>query len=157
MEIERKYLVQDLEAALQDATCKISIEQAYLSISRVSVVRLRIADQEAFLTIKSSSKDGGLSRGEWEYAIPLSEAQEMLSLAEFRPIQKNRYCVPYQGFVWEVDVFEGELSGLVVAEVELQNKSDVPELPAWIGKEVTADRRYSNAYLSRYHEIPSDE
>lgn len=157
MEIERKFLVRDLEQAIQAADRKIVITQVYIAHTPLATVRLRITDDAAYLTLKSRATHGGLQREEWEYQIPLSEAKKMLQIAQPGGIRKVRYCVPYQGFTWEVDVFEDDLEGVVVAEVELQNLNDNPPLPQWIGREVTGDKRYNNSYLSAYRQRPPQE
>lgn len=144
-EIERKFLVQSTDF-LSSAVCTYHIEQAYLSIS--PTIRLRVRDEEAFLTIKTPSLDGGLSRNEWEYAIPLSEAREMMLHALGRPIIKRRHIVPYAGHIWEVDVFGGELEGLVLAEIELERVDEVFALPPWLGREVSGDAEYYNSHLA---------
>ena len=147
-EIERKYLVQS-EDYLRMSTHHRSIRQEYLTSSAETTVRVRIIDQEARLTIKGASHDGGLSRSEWEYPIPLADAEEMLAQCAGDVLTKVRYYVPYEGYLWEVDRFGGELEGLVMAEVELTDPSEEPPLPKWLGREVTGDPRYYNAQLAK--------
>jgi adenylate cyclase len=110
-------------------------------------VRVRVAGQKAFLTIKGPSE--GLARLEFEYAIPPDDARHMLkSLAGGRVIEKTRYLVEHAGHTWEVDVFAGRNSGLIVAEVEIAHPDEPVVLPGWVAEEVSFDHRYANAYLS---------
>jgi CYTH domain-containing protein len=110
-------------------------------------VRIRILDEKtARLTMKIGRST--LTRDEFEYEIPVSDAEELLENAIGIVIEKTRYRVPYEGFVWEVDVFGGAHRGLVIAEVEMQAETDNPPLPAWLGREVTGDFRYSNQALA---------
>jgi adenylate cyclase len=110
-------------------------------------VRVRIAGDEAWLTIKGPAR--GLRRSEFEYAIAAADARQMLdTLAVGEPVEKTRYCLDYQGYLWELDVFEGRNAGLVVAEVELDDPAESPPLPPWLGREVTGDPRYLNARLA---------
>lgn len=144
-EIERKYLVLS-EAFKASATAIHHIEQAYLSVR--PTVRLRLRDDEAFITIKGKSNTSGLSRDEWEYSIPLAEAREMMSLAIGQPIIKERYIVPYAGKTWEVDVFHGAYEGLMLAELELLSEDESFERPAWLGEEVTGITKYYNTSMA---------
>lgn len=153
VEIERKYLVRD-DSYKALATRSVRMKQAYLSIDDRSTVRLRITDRTAMLTIKGASLDGGLSRSEWEYQIPLQDAREMLPLSKSNVLDKVRYYVPYEGFTWEVDCFEGNYEGLTIAEIELVSTTDTPPLPSWVLREVTGDARYYNAALSIDSEMP---
>lgn len=144
VEIERKFLLSgDGWKGLAKGD---TIRQGYLSADQERVVRIRILNQEAFVTIKSSTD--GLFRNEWEYPIPFADAADMLDKLCFRPlIEKMRYRIPYEGMVWEVDEFFGENAGLVVAEVELESVDQVFARPEWVGEEVTADPRYYNTNL----------
>lgn len=144
-EIERKYLVTSLEA-IKDAIAVYHIEQAYLSVR--PVVRLRIRDEEAFITIKGKSAPGGISRDEWEYALPPSDAREMMSMALGQRLIKERYLVPYEGHTWELDVFRGAYEGLCLAEIELSDEAETFALPPWVGDEVTGQVAYHNATLA---------
>lgn len=120
--------------------------QGYLSTDPERVVRVRVAGEKGYLTIKGKSR--GISRLEFEYEIPREDALQMLEKLALKPIiSKYRYKVPYRGFVWEIDRFLGENEGLVIAEVELEDPSQIPPLPPWVGKEVTGDERYYNASL----------
>lgn len=147
VEIERKFLVvgEDWKKLGQ----AVAIRQGYLSSQRDRVVRVRIEDQSATLTIKGRMV--GITRGEWEYPIPLEDADELLNgLCERPLIEKTRTRILYEGNVWEVDEFFGENQGLVVAEIELQSETQSYAKPAWIGVEVTDDARYFNANLLRH-------
>lgn len=142
LEIERKFLVRD-GWPRENGTV---YEQGYLSRSEAGVVRVRIAGEKAFLTIKG--RGDGLTRPEYEYEIPVVDAREMLeSFCGERRIVKTRYLYEYKGFVWEIDCFGGANAGLVMAEVEMASPDEDPPRPAWIGQEVTGDDRYFNAYL----------
>lgn len=144
-EIERKFLVKD--DFIGQAGESLLIIQAYLSLDKERTVRIRIQNEQAFLTIKGKSNVSGLSRYEWEKEIDQSEAKELLKLAIGSSIEKIRYRIPVGNHVFEVDVFSGENEGLVLAEVELQSEAEVFEKPEWLGKEVSGDPRYYNANL----------
>lgn len=147
VEIERKFLVVNDQWKTQGN--RISIRQGYLSSHPDRIVRVRIQDAEALLTIKGRTI--GVTRGEWEYPIPLEDEQRFLdTLCEQPLIEKNRYRIPYEGLLWEVDEFFGENSGLVVAEIELLTEDQVFKKPNWVGDEVTHDSRYANANLLRH-------
>jgi CYTH domain-containing protein len=123
--------------------------QGCLSAPDVCTVRLRIAGEQGFLTLKSKSV--GIARSEYEYEIPKNHALALLDLVCDRPqIEKYRYKIPYAGLVWEVDEFFGGNAGLVVAEVELKMVDQTIELPDWVGEEVSGDVRYFNAYLAKH-------
>lgn len=147
IEIERKFLVLS-EAFKLDSVRQNIIAQGYLSSVAERTVRIRIKNKQGFITIKGKSSENGLSRMEWEKEIALDEAQQLLSLCEKGVIEKIRYEVPVGNHIYEVDVFEGENFGLVIAEIELQSETEEFSVPDWIGKEVTNDTRYYNAYLS---------
>ena len=148
-EIERKFLVTG--DFMQDVFRSYRITQGYISRTRGRTVRVRVRDDKGFLTIKGPSFDGGLSRFEWEKEIPAGEAEELLALAEPVVIDKVRHLVRNTDGVhtWEVDVFLGANEGLVLAEIELGEPDEPFDRPAWLGQEVTGDRRYYNSYLSR--------
>lgn len=146
VEIERKFLVRDL--AVVDGITGTPIRQGYLSVEPERTVRVRISGSSGFLTVKGIASEDGQNRAEFEYEIPVRDAEEMLDGLAVRPlIEKTRYRVPVEGFMWEVDVFAGANEGLVVAEVELPSEATVVALPEWIGEEVTGDARYYNANL----------
>ncbi len=144
IEIERKFLVV---GDAWRAAPAVFYSQGYLNRDKARTVRVRIAGEEAFLTIKGLSV--GVSRAEFEYPIPRWDAQELLALCEQPLVEKNRRNILYQGFVWEVDEFLGENLGLVVAEIELPSEDTVFAKPDLVGEEVTADTRYFNSNLSR--------
>lgn len=146
LEIERKFLVADLEAAIAAAESCEPIAQGYLSAAPEATVRVRLRGDSGYLTVKS--KNCGVVRGEWEYEIPAAEARELLALSQTPVIEKLRYVVPHGGHKWEVDVFSRP-AGIVVAEVELQSTETPVDLPPWVGREVTGDARYYNSSLSR--------
>lgn len=145
-EIERKYLISD-DTFLCSATSHRRIAQGYLC-SRKVTARVRIYGDKAFITFKGKSRDGGLSRFEFERAIPVRCAELLLARCNGR-VEKVRYIVPYEGYTWEVDIFEGDNEGLALAEVELSATEEQPSLPKWIWKEVTSDYHYRNSYLAQ--------
>lgn len=147
IEIERKFLVRDDRwKAKGQGTL---LRQGYLSSAPERIVRVRVEGEAAMLTIKGRTT--GATRGEWEYAIPLTDAQILLdSLCERPIIEKYRYRISYDGMTWEVDEFLGENAGLVVAEIELDAEDQAFAKPNWIGEEVTHDARYYNANLIRH-------
>lgn len=144
-EIERRFLVGG-QGWRPAATRSRRLVQGYLAREDGVAVRLRLADGQAHLTIKGP---GGLVRPEFEYDIPAEEAAAMLdALCAGRRITKTRHDVPHGGLLWEVDVFEGPLAGLVIAEVELPAADHPLDLPDWAGQEITGDARYANAALA---------
>ncbi len=143
VEIERKFLVRD--ASVLDGDQGIPYRQGYLSTDVDRTVRIRRAGQHAYVTIKGRSH--GATRAEFEYEIPLDDADALLALCLPPVIEKVRHRVDHAGLVWEVDVFGGANDGLVVAEVELPSEDTVVDLPSWVGDEVTGDPRYYNANL----------
>lgn len=145
MEIEHKYLVRN-EDFKQQATEILQIEQGYLSIR--PTVRIRRQDDIAYITIKGATDPSGLMRDEWEYSIPADQAAQMMHLCQGRTIVKERYIVPHEGHVWEVDVFHGRHEGLILAELEVSTPEEVFALPAWASEEVTGDLRYHNSNLA---------
>lgn len=146
VEIERKFLVKDNSfKALSFA--HHHIRQGYLSSGQGKTIRVRLRDLQAFLTIKGPSLDGGLSRQEYEYEIPFTDGEKLLLLCEPGIIDKVRWLVKSGEHTFEVDEFFGDNEGLVMAEVELQDASEEPKIPDFIGKEVTGDRRYYNSQL----------
>ena len=147
-EIERKFLVTgDYKS---EAYTSVRITQGYLSRVPERVVRIRIKGDKGFITIKGTTNDTGLSRFEWEKEIPLADAQSLLKLTEPGVIDKTRHLIKNTDgkHTWEVDEFHGDNEGLIMAEIELENESDLFDKPSWLGKEVTGDKRYYNAYLS---------
>lgn len=151
-EIERKFLVtgDGWKTITGDS---IIIEQAYIAVMDDRSVRIRTRNGEtAMLTIKVGQNN--FMRDEFEYPIPLLDAREMMTLSVGRVICKTRHLVRFDNFLWEVDVFEGHLQGLLIAEVELENEHQKPALPDWVGAEVTGDRRYSNQALALEAGVP---
>ncbi|MCX6227359.1 MAG: CYTH domain-containing protein [Bacteroidia bacterium] len=147
MEIERKFLVNKiLWQDLHNPADASFIQQAYLSTDPKCTVRIRIADSTALITIKGESK--GVSREEFEYAVPLRDGLEIIRLAGTPVIIKRRYVILHSGYRWEVDEFLGDNEGLILAEVELNSDTLIPEWPNWIDKEVSGDPRYFNLQLA---------
>lgn len=146
LEIERKFLIKDNSFKLMATSCH-HIEQYYLSTDRSRTIRVRVKDDiYAYLTIKGANT--GAIRHEWEYEIPVADAREMIELCDGKGINKWRYIVPWEGHIWEVDVFEDRHAGLVVAEVELESEDEDVHIPLFVGEEVTGDKRYYNSVLS---------
>ncbi len=143
IEIERKFLV--VGNTWRDAPA-VFYSQGYLNRDKARTVRVRIAGEEAFLTIKGTSV--GATRAEFEYPIPVWDARELLVMCEQPLIEKNRRKILHEGFIWEVDEFLGDNLGLVVAEIELPAEDTVFARPTWVGEEVTEDVRYFNSNLS---------
>lgn len=144
LEIERKYIVHGDYKSL--ARQSYNIVQGYLSRDKERTVRIRIQDSLAFITVKGPTK--GIARFEWEKEIPIQDASEMLKLCEGSLIEKTRYIIDYMNLVIEVDEFKAANTGLVMAEIELNNADENPKTPEWIGKEVSGDIRYHNSQLS---------
>lgn len=145
-EIERKFLVKNQD--FKKFGRGTFIKQGFLSSAKERVVRIRITGHQAFLTIKGISK--GASRTEFEYEIPLEDAEFMMSdLCEKPIIEKFRYRIKAANVVWEVDEFKGLNEGLIVAEIELKSEDQVFDHPEWVGIEVTDDPRYFNSNLIR--------
>ena len=147
MEIEHKFLVSGPYKHL--ATDISHIVQGYLSDDPERTVRIRIRDDEAFITIKGPSSSDGLSRLEWEQAIPLDQARQLLTLCLPGTIDKHRHIVPYEGHRWEVDEFHGHLEGLTLAELEVPSADTEFAVPPFLGPEVTGDPRYYNSQLRK--------
>ena len=147
-EIERKFLLNDSSwQALADEGTQYS--QGYLVGSKHASVRVRIQGKRAFINIKSATID--ITRQEFEYEIPLDDASEMLeTLCEKPLISKKRYHLKNKNNLWEIDVFQGDNEGLVVAEIELTDKNEAFDKPAWLGEEVSDDERYYNVCLVKH-------
>ncbi len=144
VEIERKFLVRD--DTWRAGAVGHTIRQGYLSCDPSAVVRVRICRDKGYLTVKGLA--AGLARPEFEYDIPLPEAEQLLTMCGARLIEKTRYEVVLAGLRWEVDVFSGENAGLVVAECELESVDQEISHPAWLGDEVSDDPRYANSNLA---------
>ena len=155
-EIERKFLVKD-DSYKALSIRHYEIRQGYLSKEHGRTIRVRIRDNEAFITIKGPSLNGGLSRFEWEKAIDVADAKALLQLALPGEIQKTRWIVPCKGerlevkgereLFWEVDEFHGRLNGMIIAEIELEYEDQEIDKPDFIGDEVTGDPRYYNSNM----------
>ncbi len=147
VEIERKFLVKN-EQWRDSVESQARITQGYLSNNSNATVRVRIKGEKAFITIKGASQ--GVSRSEFEYPIPVDDAEAMLSEMPVSPVvDKVRHLVRCGPHVWELDVFHGENEGLVMAELELGSEDESFELPEWAGEEVSDDPRYYNVNLAQ--------
>ena len=149
-ETERKFLVTGEFRHL--ASSSTHIAQGYIASGGGRTVRVRIRGDKGYLTIKGPSDGRGLTRFEWEKEISLAEAEALMGICEPGIIRKTRWLVPSPDdrHTWEVDVFEGDNEGLVMAEIELQSEDEPFEKPGFIGREVTGDRRYYNSHMRRY-------
>jgi adenylate cyclase len=144
LEIERKYLIVNNNWRTPGAGTRY--RQGYLSTEPARSVRVRVGAGRGFITLKGLTVNGG--RPEYEYPIPVEDANELLDTLCLKPlIEKTRYTIEHAGLLWEVDEFEGENAGLIIAEVELTDADQRILLPDWIGEEVTDDPRYYNASL----------
>ena len=147
LEIERKFLVRNDD--WRRAADGIRYRQGYLLADPKRNVRIRSGAGKGFVTIKGETVNR--ARPEYEYPIPVEDADALLDTLCLKPIiEKTRYVIDYAGLRWEVDEFEGENAGLIIAEVELTTVDQPVELPHWIGQEVTDDPRYYNASLIRH-------
>ncbi|MEH1883863.1 CYTH domain-containing protein [Nostoc sp.] len=146
-EIERKYLVRgDSWRGLAEGSV---YRQGYIATQDKTTVRIRIVGEKSYLTIKGPSIK--YSRLEFEYPIPVKDAQEILETLCERPfIEKVRYKIEFGGLIWEIDEFDGVNKGLILAEVELNDENQQIELPNWIGQEVSDDSRYFNSNLVKH-------
>lgn len=148
-EIERKFLVND--HSFKKLASPTHYRQGYIPTSNGMTVRIRIAGEKGFITLKDKSV--GFSRNEFEYEIPLSEAKQMLdTMCEKPQIEKFRYIIPAAEpkLKWEVDEFLGENEGLVVAEIEVPAEDTIFSIPEWVGTEVTGDKKYNNSQLCKH-------
>lgn len=146
-EIEKKFLVKgDFR---NEAFKTIHIVQGYLSRVPERVVRIRIKDDKAYITIKGKNNASGATRFEWEKEIPVEEARQLFNLCEPGVIDKTRYLINNTDgkHTWEVDVFHGANEGLTIAEIELNDENEPFDKPSWLGEEVTGDQRYYNSNL----------
>lgn len=146
MEIERKFLVKRDDSFRALVTSSSEITQGYMDV-KGATVRIRLRGEKAYLTIKGPSKDGGISRYEFEREIPVSDAREMLQLCKGGYVTKVRHIVPYKGHVFEVDEFHGANEGLLFCEVELQRVDEPFERPPFLGPEVSGNRHFYNKGL----------
>lgn len=147
VEIERKFLVVNDEWRVTAEPGR-RFCQGYLGVDGPATVRVRRVGDKAYVTIKGERT--GIARAEFEYAIPVQDAEAMLQTLCARPLlEKTRYCVKHAGLNWEVDVFEGEALGMVVAEMELERVDQTVPLPSWAGADVSHDPRYSSSIIAR--------
>lgn len=144
-EIERKFLV--IGDQFKPSRKGINIKQGYLSIDPERVVRVRVAGEKGFITIKGRIK--GITRTEMEYEIPKDDAEVLLEMCLNHLVEKVRYMEEYNGMIWEVDFFQKENHGLIMAEIELESENQAFDVPGWVGEEVTFDKRYYNSWMSR--------
>ena len=147
VEIERKFLVNVEKLPAQILKDGEKISQGYLCTEPARTVRIRIKGGQGFLTIKGINV--GIVRKEFEYPIPLEDAQELLKLCEPNILEKVRYKVDYEGKIWEVDIFKERHEGLILAEVELSTAEEIVALPNWVEREVSDEPRYFNSNLTR--------
>ncbi|WBL25830.1 CYTH domain-containing protein [Zunongwangia sp. HGR-M22] len=146
VEIERKFLVNS-EDFKKVAYNKSRIQQGFLNTNPERTVRIRIKDEEAYITVKGKNNEAGLTRFEWEKQIDKNEAEELLKLCEPGMIDKTRFLVKSDAHTFEVDEFYGENEGLIVAEVELLSEKENFKKPDWLGDEVTGQAKYYNSQL----------
>jgi adenylate cyclase len=148
-EIERKFLVipEILWKEISQSGGEI-IFQGYLNKDKNRTVRVRTYGAQAFITIKGLTE--GITRPEYEYEIPCSDAVDMLQMCDGFIVSKTRHRIDYDGHIWEIDVFHGENEGLIVAEIELKSEDEALIKPPWLGKEVSDDKKYFNSSLSTY-------
>ena len=146
IETECKFLVDQKKWSELVKPAGTSYIQGYLSIDDDKVVRVRVAGDKGYITIKGKSET--FSHPEFEYAIPTEDAEELVRLYATSRVEKVRTLIPAGDHVWEVDEFQGENEGLLMAEIELESTGDIFEKPDWLGEEVTGDKRYYNAWLS---------
>ena len=147
IEIERKFLVSN-DSFVTNSYKKQYIKQGFLNSDKNRTVRIRILENQGYITIKGVSNKSGTTRFEWEKEIPKEEAETLLLLAEKKPIEKVRYLLKNNDFVFEIDVFEGLNKGLIIAEIELSHEDQNFQKPNWLGSEVTGDIKYYNSSLS---------
>lgn len=148
IEIERKFLT--LSNAFKEASkCSFRIKQGFLNTDPERTVRVRLKDEQGFLTVKGMSSEDGLSRFEWEKEIPRADAESLLELCEKGVIDKIRYEVDYENHTFEIDEFFGDNKGLIIAEIELDSESETFKKPHWLGEEVTGQIKYYNSQLSK--------
>lgn len=146
IETERKFLVDHEKWRMMDKPSGIHYRQGYMLNNKLQTIRIRVADTQAFLNLKS--KETAMTRKEYEYEIPLTDGIEILNAFAKNEIEKIRYRILFAHKIWEIDEFLGNNVGLIVAEIELKNESEKFEMPDWIGTEVTRDGSYTNASLS---------
>ena len=148
LEIERKFLIKNHEFKKVSFKKKYLL-QGYLNSNQNRVVRIRMIDDVAYITIKGVSDETGLKRIEWEKEIPMEEAKELLKLCEEGIIEKVRYYHTYDDHLFEIDEFSGMNKGLYIVEVELKHENEVFKKPSYLGKEVTGEKKYYNSNLTK--------
>lgn len=148
IEIERKFLVKN-ETYKSESIKKQLITQGYLSSDPKRSVRIRICEQNAYITIKGQTSESGTSRYEWEKEINIEDAKQLMLLCREGVVTKIRHLIPLKNHTFEVDEFLKDNSGLVIAEIELSNENEDFERPRWLGKEVTGIKKYYNSQLSQ--------
>lgn len=147
LEIERKFLLAG-DGWRREVVAAKRLRQAYLAQNGRMVTRVRTIDgTRAFLTLKSV--EPGISRAEYEYEIPVADAEELMGLRQGLVIEKTRHIVPAGDLAWEIDEFAGAHAGLVIAEIELPSEEAAVARPPWLGREVTGERAYTNAALAQ--------
>ena len=145
MEIERKFLVRS-DAWRREVTVTRHLQQGYLAVGGGNTARVRTDGVGTWITFKGKTQ--GISRAEFEYEVPLADADGLLALCGGRVVEKRRHLVPYEGHTWEVDEFLGANAGLTTAEIELRAADQEVAMPPWLGDEVSFDSRYGNASLA---------
>ena len=145
LEIERKFLVSAESLSNIHMTDGEKIAQGYLCTDIDKTVRVRIKNNRGYICVKT--KNIGIVRNEFEYEIPVGDAEELLKICEPNILSKIRYKIDYKNHVWELDIFEGKLSGLIMAEVEIKSADEFVEIPDWAGREVSDDSRFYNVRL----------
>ncbi len=148
LEIERKFLVIS-DRFKEDALSVTRIVQGFLNTHPQRTVRVRIKEEQGFITVKGKSNEKGTTRFEWEKEIPVIEAEALLKLCEKETIEKIRYEVKAGDHIFEIDEFFGNNEGLIIAEIELNSEMEQFTKPNWLGKEVTGDLKYYNSLLSK--------
>ena len=144
-EIERKYLIERKDLSFLQLIEGEKIKQAYIQNENSRTVRVRTKGEKACLTVKIGNES--LSRDEFEYQIPVQDALSMMEILQLKVLSKTRYEINFENHLWEVDVFEGKLDGLIIAEIELKAEDESFITPPWVGTEVTNDSSYLNARL----------
>lgn len=155
IEIERKFLVNKEKWDQVKKEKQSLYRQGYIVADPGKTIRVRLTDQEAFLTIKGQTV--GISRAEFEYPIPVADGQQLLDSLCGAVVSKIRYFITHEGNLWEVDVFLGDNEGLIVAEIELKEENESFPLPEWIAAEVTSEKKYSNSNLAKKPYITWDK
>lgn len=151
IEIERKFLVANDQWRAR-AGPGVHYRQGYLAKTELGAVRIRRSDSGAYVTIKGPRR--GLTRDEFSYAVPICEAEQLLTLCGPLVLEKVRHLVEHQGMIWEIDVYLGPAEGLVVAEIELDREDQLFAVPPWVGAEVSLDPRYRNSAIALWRGEP---